>query len=417
MSLPSLNPEKTASGIIVDPRTLERVIPQSRRKDGTVRKEQKVRPGFTPQEDVGRFRSTRQTQEDARSSSRPIIPGSNKIGAQPKVSTENVNVFASDPKEKTKAQIKNEKRREKRREKVSMSWDDEDGNEDQDGDLGEDFKEVDKAAKQQNQGKDNDNGKGAEQSFPPFEGSGGTPQESIVDEIKNREDEEDGKGPGSSAENITTATTQNPPPAPSGSAPETALENRNQTPGNNDNNNSKPSLLDDRKAEVKQQAQAQSHPIQGGRKGPIGLANPPPIEEARPATSTSTSTSKADSTDDWRTVQKPQRKGQQGTGSGGRGGAGGRGGGGGGGRGGKAQTSGANRQSQSQSQSKPAQPSTQAPAAPPRERKEHKIREGGANDISSLASRVRNLVVANTVGNSKEKKEEPASNKGSAQAA
>jgi partner of Y14 and mago protein len=35
MSLPPLNPEKTAAGIIIDPRTLERVVPQSRRKDGT----------------------------------------------------------------------------------------------------------------------------------------------------------------------------------------------------------------------------------------------------------------------------------------------------------------------------------------------------------------------------------------------
>lgn len=35
MSLPPLNPDKTASGIIVDPRTLERVVPASRRKDGS----------------------------------------------------------------------------------------------------------------------------------------------------------------------------------------------------------------------------------------------------------------------------------------------------------------------------------------------------------------------------------------------
>lgn len=35
MSLPPLNPEKTTSGIIVDPRTLERVVPASKRSDGT----------------------------------------------------------------------------------------------------------------------------------------------------------------------------------------------------------------------------------------------------------------------------------------------------------------------------------------------------------------------------------------------
>ncbi|KAI0028075.1 hypothetical protein K488DRAFT_28363, partial [Vararia minispora EC-137] len=57
---PPLNADKTAAGIIVDPRTLDRVIPESRRADGSLRKERRIRPGFTPQEDVARFRSTRQ---------------------------------------------------------------------------------------------------------------------------------------------------------------------------------------------------------------------------------------------------------------------------------------------------------------------------------------------------------------------
>jgi partner of Y14 and mago protein len=35
MSLPPLRPEATASGIVVDPQTLERVVPTSRRKDGS----------------------------------------------------------------------------------------------------------------------------------------------------------------------------------------------------------------------------------------------------------------------------------------------------------------------------------------------------------------------------------------------
>lgn len=35
MSLPPLKPDKTAAGIILDPQTLERVVPQSRRADGT----------------------------------------------------------------------------------------------------------------------------------------------------------------------------------------------------------------------------------------------------------------------------------------------------------------------------------------------------------------------------------------------
>ncbi len=35
MSRPPLNPDQTAAGIAVDPHTLERVIPESRRPDGT----------------------------------------------------------------------------------------------------------------------------------------------------------------------------------------------------------------------------------------------------------------------------------------------------------------------------------------------------------------------------------------------
>ncbi|EMD41068.1 hypothetical protein CERSUDRAFT_37833, partial [Gelatoporia subvermispora B] len=65
MSKPAIVPETTVSGIAVDPRTLERVIPETRRPDGSVRKERKIRPGFTPQEDVRRFRGTRQQQMDS----------------------------------------------------------------------------------------------------------------------------------------------------------------------------------------------------------------------------------------------------------------------------------------------------------------------------------------------------------------
>ncbi|KAG6378802.1 hypothetical protein JVT61DRAFT_13079 [Boletus reticuloceps] len=65
MSRPPLFPQQSASGIAVDPRTFERVIPESRRLDGSVRREIKIRPGFTPQEDVSRFRGTRQQAMDA----------------------------------------------------------------------------------------------------------------------------------------------------------------------------------------------------------------------------------------------------------------------------------------------------------------------------------------------------------------
>ncbi|KAH8118452.1 hypothetical protein DFH11DRAFT_1723356 [Phellopilus nigrolimitatus] len=64
MSKPAIVPDLSVSGIAVDPKTLERVIPESRRPDGSVRKQLKVRPGFTPQEDVSRFRGSRQQQQD-----------------------------------------------------------------------------------------------------------------------------------------------------------------------------------------------------------------------------------------------------------------------------------------------------------------------------------------------------------------
>ncbi|KAG9317541.1 hypothetical protein JVU11DRAFT_1747 [Chiua virens] len=65
MSRPPLFPQQSAAGIAVDPGTLERVIPESKRPDGSVRKQIKIRPGFTPQEDVSRFRGTRQQAMDA----------------------------------------------------------------------------------------------------------------------------------------------------------------------------------------------------------------------------------------------------------------------------------------------------------------------------------------------------------------
>lgn len=65
MARPPLFPDQSAAGIAVDPRTLERVIPESKRLDGTVRKQLKIRPGFTPQEDVSRFRGSRQQAMDS----------------------------------------------------------------------------------------------------------------------------------------------------------------------------------------------------------------------------------------------------------------------------------------------------------------------------------------------------------------
>ncbi len=84
-----------------------------------MRKERKIRPGFTPQEDVARFRSTRQQAVDARALPKGHIPGWAPPGAA-----------ASEKKElQSKSAKKNEKRKEKRKEKrqevVQENWDSE----------------------------------------------------------------------------------------------------------------------------------------------------------------------------------------------------------------------------------------------------------------------------------------------------
>ncbi|THG98568.1 hypothetical protein EW026_g3654 [Hermanssonia centrifuga] len=105
MSKPDIIPNTTASGIALDPRTLERVIPESRRPDGTVRKEKKIRPGFTPQED------------------------GHIIGWTPPPSSTQAKSTAG----MSKSAKKNEKRKEKRKdkkdetvEKVKDNWEDDD---------------------------------------------------------------------------------------------------------------------------------------------------------------------------------------------------------------------------------------------------------------------------------------------------
>ncbi|RXW25222.1 hypothetical protein EST38_g557 [Candolleomyces aberdarensis] len=129
MSKPPLNPDKTAAGIALDPQTLERVVPESRRPDGSVRKQLKIRPGFTPQEDVKRFRGTKQAQMDQNA-----LPKGHIIGWVPPSSA------SSASKPLSKSAKKNAKRKEKRtQEKVAEvqntpvpdSWEDD---EDEEGD-------------------------------------------------------------------------------------------------------------------------------------------------------------------------------------------------------------------------------------------------------------------------------------------
>ncbi|KAH9938384.1 uncharacterized protein B0H18DRAFT_949747 [Fomitopsis serialis] len=126
MSKPAIVPDLSTAGIAVDPRTLERVIPESRRPDGSVRKQIKIRPGFTPQEDVRRFRGSRQQQLDA-----TALPKGHVIGWTPPPTSSAPKPGVAASAAQTKAAKKNEKRKEKRKEKrevetVKDSWEDED---------------------------------------------------------------------------------------------------------------------------------------------------------------------------------------------------------------------------------------------------------------------------------------------------
>lgn len=120
MSLPPINPEKSVAGISLDLETLDRVIPESKRPDGSTRKQIKIRPGFTPQEDIRRFRGTKQAQMDTNALPKGHIigwtppPPASKPGAGP----------ASAPLSKNAKKRQNQKK--KKVEAVKDNWEDED---------------------------------------------------------------------------------------------------------------------------------------------------------------------------------------------------------------------------------------------------------------------------------------------------
>ncbi|KAI9574596.1 hypothetical protein HD554DRAFT_1990029, partial [Boletus coccyginus] len=126
MSRPPLFPQQSASGIALDPRTLERVIPESKRPDGTVRKEIKIRPGFTPQEDVSRFRGTRQQAMDATALPKGHILGwvAPSSDAQPKAKAKGISAPPPNKNARKRANQRARKAVEKS-EAVKDSWEDE----------------------------------------------------------------------------------------------------------------------------------------------------------------------------------------------------------------------------------------------------------------------------------------------------
>jgi len=303
------------------------------------RKELKIRPGFTPTEDIGRFRPP------SLPTSKPaFIPGSNRVKPPPKPETPNP--FAQEPKddkEKSKAQIKNEKRRaaaKAKAQKVEVEekdWD-EDVDDEGDGGLREAFERVDLAR---------DVGDDVEDGGAP---AGHQSNESIVDESSalNILEPTPGSGITSAAVTISSPTKPNT----------TIPTDTNPLPQSNNPTKSQP----------------KPHPIQGGRKGPMSLANPPPIPKPTPKASDDSSWRKANSTS---APNNPKPNGNKSNGKGkGNGGL-------------------------------ELLPSTKAipPVQPePRVRKEVRVRQGGANDLSSLASRVRGLVLENEKGRNSPKK-------------
>lgn len=129
MARPPLFPDQSAAGIAVDPRTLERVIPESKRSDGTVRKQLKIRPGFTPQEDVSRFRGSRQQAMDA-----TALPKGHILGwVAPSAATPPKGKTATPPPNKN-AKKRANARAKKNAEKAAIikdNWDDEEDGEDE----------------------------------------------------------------------------------------------------------------------------------------------------------------------------------------------------------------------------------------------------------------------------------------------
>src|ERR1043165_9572298 len=79
----------TLSGIVTTGDN-ERVIPATRRADGSIRKERRVRQGYVPQEDIARYKNPWAEEPAPKPKPKPELP-------------------------KTKAQKKNEKKNEKRK--------------------------------------------------------------------------------------------------------------------------------------------------------------------------------------------------------------------------------------------------------------------------------------------------------------
>jgi partner of Y14 and mago protein len=89
------------------------------------RKEIKIRPGFTPQEDVKRFRGTKQVQMDSNA-----LPKGHIVGWTPPTANDMITIGTaqsqSAKKNAKRAAKKKKDKEEELRQKISENWDDED---------------------------------------------------------------------------------------------------------------------------------------------------------------------------------------------------------------------------------------------------------------------------------------------------
>jgi len=284
--------------------------------------------------------------------------------------------------------LKNEKRRANKK-TATKNWDESDDEED-DGAIGDAFKAGDEArsnaqpvadapdATEEKDEKDTETKK-EEPAWPIEDGGqgmigeegpgmgadgGGIPDDPVpIDPKPEMENQENGQGEG------TTAILSPPPPghpAKDPAAPSVPQKSKTAPPAPISTSTEPEwrTASSRRKPSTQQAKQDQKpHPIQGGRKGPIGLAHPPPIEREQ-------SSSKPRPNRDNRPKKPP------GQGPGGR-----------------------TDSSAGQSASKPQEKKPE-----PRVRKEVKVRESG---LGSLADRVRGLVIGSQ-DDGKKKKEKSA---------
>ena len=239
--------------------------------------------------------------------------------------------------------------------------------------------------------------KASEEVYPPA--GPGAPEPGVAQEVKSPEDDEQVGGTAILERNPGTEGPETAAQMPGAPAPKPSLLDGSGAGGAGPQGTSDAAgPLAEAKQQQVQKAKAKPHPIQGGRQGPIGLAFPPPVEEPKAKESQPQPQSRADQADSWRTVSGRGGKDKQAQGQGlghGRG-SGQRGNG--PSNNGQARPNNEKRQSNRTQQPGRAAEANAEKKPEQRVRREVRVKQGGANDVTSLASRVKNLVLDSTTG-------------------